>query len=316
MKYEISQLLPLLMLYVLMVIIFSSNTFEGDEGGYVEFASRLSEGYYSPPNDIKLWWGPGYPIVLLIFILLRIPWLAAKLLNALFLYGGVLYFYKTLNLYISKRNSLISAYLFGLYPPLMREVYLLLTENLVLFLICGFIFHLCVMHRDSISSFFHLLMTSIHLGFLALTKIFFGYVILVGLMLFLILYVWYRKDIFKKTSYVYLIALVCCLPYLLYNYSLTNKIFYWGTSGGMSIYWMSTPYKNEWGSWFSSENVQKLPELAQHREFLDEISGLSEVEMDSAFKRKAVYNITHFPRKYLVNWMANIGRLLFSYPFS
>jgi len=316
MKCEFLLFLPLLVLYAIIVITSSTNTFEGDEGGYVEFARRLSQGYYSPRNDVKLWWGPGYPIVLLPFVLLSLPWMAAKFLNAFFLYAAILYFYKTLKLYIPKKFALVFTYLFGLYPPFMKEVHLLYTESFIFLLICGYTYHFCSLYKSPIKPWFHLLIASVHLGFLALTKVFFGYVILVSVLLFLFLYAWQQKDILKKTLYVYLIALICCFPYLLYTYSLTNKIFYWGTSGGILLYWMSTPYKNEWGSWFSPENVQELPELVRHREFFNEITGLSEVEMDNAFKRRAIYNITHYPTEYLINWLANIGRLLFSYPFS
>jgi hypothetical protein len=107
-----------------------------------------------------------------------------------------------------------------------------------------------------------------------------------------------------------------CIPYLLYTYSATGKIFYWGTSGGMSLYWMSTHYENEWGSWKSSDAVEEYAELAPHRQFFGRISSLSEVEKDSEFKKQAILNITNRPRDYLINWMANVGRMLFSYPFS
>jgi len=79
---------------------------------------------------------------------------------------------------------------------------------------------------------------------------------------------------------------------------------------------MSTPYENELGSWFSEEDAKKHPELAPHGEFFKKIEGLSQVQKDEAFKKQAIYNITHYPKKYFINWVANIGRLLFSYPFS
>jgi len=316
MKNGAWKFLPLFLLYLFMVVMFSSTTFRGDEGGYVGMASRLSQGYYSPINVIKLWWGPGYPIVLIPFAYLKLPWLAAKSINAVFLFGAILYLYKTLALWIREPYALIFAYLLGLYPPFWKEVYLLLTESLVFFLICGFMFHFCKSCRETKRPRFHLLVASIFLGYLALTKVFFGYVILVGLLSFLSLYLWRKKEYFKKTTFIYLLALIWCLPYLLYTYSVTGKIFYWGTSGGSSLYWMSTPYENEWGSWFSPKAVLEDPNLAQHRAFFDKIAGLSEVEQDSEFKKEAVYNITYHPTKYLVNWIANIGRLLFSFPYS
>lgn len=316
MKSGIMKFLPLLLLYIFIVVIYSSNTLWGDESEYVKAAQRLSQGYYSPHDDIKLWWGPGYPIVLLPIVFLKLPLLTAKLLNAFFFFGAVLYFYNTLRLYIQKTHATIFAFLMGLYPPMMRLIHSLYSETLASFLICGFMFHFCKRQKESKSSWFHLLTASIYLGYLALTKIIFGYVILIGLLSFFLLYVWQRKDKFKKTAGVYFLALMLCLPWLLYTYSLTGKVFYWGTSGGMSLYWMSSPNENEWGSWFSEDDVQERPELAQHREFFNKISGLSQVEVDNAFKKQAIYNITHHPGKYFINWIANIGRLLFSYPFS
>jgi hypothetical protein len=296
--------------------MFSSNAFEGDEGDYVAIASSLSQGYYSANNGITLWWGPGYPLILVPFVFLKLPWLVAKLLNAFFLFGAILFLYKTLALWLRESYALIFGFVMGLYPPFWREIHLLIAESLVFFLICGFMFYSCKVYRESRNHRLHLLIASMFLAYLALTKVFFGYVILVGLLSFLILYLWQRGEEFKNTTYTYLLALIWCLPYLLFTYSLTSKIFYWGTSGGMSLYWMSTPYENEWGDWFSSSNVQENPELAQHREFFDKIASLSEVEKDSEFKKEAIYNITHHPTKYFTSWMANIGRLLFSYPFS
>jgi len=79
---------------------------------------------------------------------------------------------------------------------------------------------------------------------------------------------------------------------------------------------MSTPYNTEMGDWFDIVDVQERPELAQHREFYDKLAGLSREERDSEYKKQSIDNITHHPAKYFINWMANIGRLLFSYPFS
>jgi len=296
--------------------LFSSPTFQGDEGGYVAYATRLSQGHLYPLSDISLWWGPGYPIVLIPFVLLKLPWLAAKLLNAFFLFGALLYFHRALILWLNKTHAVILTFILGLYPPFWREVHLLLTENLVFFLICGFMFHFCKLYGESKNSRFHLVIASAFLGYLALTKVFFGYVIIVGLLSFLVIYLWQKKEHLKKTTYVYLLALVWCVPYLVYTHSLTNKIFYWGTSGGMSLYWMSTPYSNELGDWFSIQDVQTNPELAQHQEFFDKLVDLPQVERDNEFKKQALYNIAHYPKKYLINWTANVGRILFSYPFS
>jgi len=305
--------LPLLFLYILIVLIFSDNTFWGDEGRYVMFATNLSHGYYSPKDEINLWNGPGYPIVLLPFILLGLPLLTAKLLNAFFLFMAILYFYHTLRFYMQERSALFFSYLLGIYPLFMRYIHHLLTEQLAIFLICGFIFHFCKLHHNK-NPRPHILLASFYLGYLALTKVLFGYVILSGLLLFLFLYLWKKRDVFKKTLLVYLFALFCCLPYLYYTYSLTGKIFYWSNSGGIALYVMSSPYDGELGDLrvpfvFKSENHQEFFEGLKKRR-------LSVVQLDNEFKKQAINNIINHPAKYLKNWMANIGRLLFNYPYS
>ena len=92
-------LLSLLVVYVAIVLIGSSASFDGgDEGGYVAYASRIA--HVAPSQDLRLWWGaqelrywwgPGYPLVLAPFALFGWPWLAAKLLNAGLLVGALAY---------------------------------------------------------------------------------------------------------------------------------------------------------------------------------------------------------------------------------
>ncbi len=316
MRREVARFVPLLLLYIILVIVFSSGTFQGDEYGYIRCANRLVEGHFSPRDDVQLWWGPGYPIVLTPFVLLGLPWFTARLQNAFFLFGAVVYFYRTVDIYIDRRYATIAAFVLGLYPPFVREIHLLYTENLVFFLMCGFMFHYCRWHRSPSGSWGHLLAASIYLGYLALKKVFFGYVILVGLVLFGAMFLRRRRRRLGRTPPVFLLALIWCLPYLVNTYSLTGKVFYWGTSGGMSLYWMSTSYPGELGDWHSATSVREIPELAPHRDFFDSVAGLSQVAADEAFKKQAVANIIDHPSGYAANWVANIGRLLFSYPYS
>ncbi len=314
MKRQIPKLLPLLLFYLALVVRPSAEAFQLDESYYFSYARHLLRDFGSPPPT--LWWGPGYPLVLIPFAALEAPLLAATLMNAFFLFGALIYFHGTISLYVEDRYSLLFTYILGLYPPFVREVHMLRTENLVFLLVCGFMYHFCRSFRGAGKKPLHLLAASLYLAYLALTKIFFGYVILTGLLLSLLLLVWQRRDQLRKTTLVYALALLWCIPYLLVTYSWTGKVFYWATSGGMSLYWMSSPYAGELGSWFSDDDVRALPELSPHREFFAEIAELSEVERDEALKKQALHNIIHYPARYLKNWIANLGRLLFSYPFS
>lgn len=300
--------LPLLLVYIFIVLITHADNFSGDEGRYVMYATNLSNGFYSPQNTILLQNGPGYPIVLMPFVKLKLPWLAARLLNPLFLFIAILYFYYTLRLYMKERSALFFSYLLGMYIPFWRAISRLLTDYLAIFLVCAFVYHLCKLLQENKISWTQLLISSVCLGYLALTKVLFGYVILIGLLIFLFLYLWKKRSEFKKTFFVYLLALLCCLPYLSYTYSLTGKIFYW-QSGGFALYHMSTPYEGELGDFF-------IRKSKYHKEFHKQLVGLSPIERDNEFKKQAFKNIINHPMKYFKNWMANVSRLFFNYPYS
>ena len=198
----------------------------------------------------------------------------------------------------------------------MRELPSLNPEILTVLLVCGFMFHFCALFQEGHRYRLHLLATSMYLAYLALTKIFFGYVIAAILVLLLLWRLWHRPKTVRIAQGVFLLALLWCVPYLLYMYSATGKAFYWGTSVGSTLYWMSTPYAGEYGSWYSDRQVRDRPELAPHREFFAKLEGLTDVERDDAFRRQAVHNIANHPKEYARHWPANVGRLLFSYPFS
>jgi hypothetical protein len=309
-------LLPLLALYTAVVLLGARPEFGGDEGGYVENAKRMLFGPPVTPEDLRLWWGPGYPMTLAPFAALGLPWILAKLLNAAFLFGAILFFRATVARHIGAGAATVTALILGVYPPFLRELPFLTSESLTVFAICGFMYHFSEANAGGSGSRWHAVPAAAFLAYLALTKVFFGYVITASLLLALALFAVTRKRALSRASSICTLALVLCLPYLAYTYSLTGKLFYWGTSGGMSLYFMSTPYPNEFGSWFSAKDVRERSELAPHRDFFASIEGLTDVERDEAFKHKAIENIRRYPVKYLTNIAANIGRLLFSYPFS
>jgi len=147
-------------------------------------------------------------------------------------------------------------------------------------------FHFCAVYNSPRLRRLHLAVASLYLAYLALTKVFFGYVIAVAAILCLGALLWRRAPELRSALAIFLVALIWCVPYLWYTHSLTGRIFYWGTSGGLSLYCMSTPYPNELGSWFSAQDVKENPELAPHREFFAKLEGLSDVEHDDELKKQ------------------------------
>jgi hypothetical protein len=140
-------------------------------------------------------------------------------------------------------------------------------------------------------------------------------VISVGIFVFIV-YSFVKKG--KKarlTALIFTLALVFCTPYLIYTYALTGKIFYWG-GGGSVLYWMSSPYDGEYGDWHSSQLDKSPQRKKNHAEFFDTIAELDRIERMSAMQKQAIKNIKKYPKKYFKNWLANVGRMLFSYPYS
>ena len=204
----------------------------------------------------------------------------------------------------------------GLYPAFLRALPSLNPESLMVLLVCGFVFHFCALFQGNHRFQLNLLAASMYLAYLALTQIFFGYVI-AAILGFLVVWRICQRTYFVRTALgVFVLALLWCVPYLFYMHSVTGKVFYWGTSGGSTLYWISSPYAGEYGSWFSSNEVRDRSELAPHRAFFASLEGLTDVQRDAAFEREAVRNIKSHPKEYARNWAANVGRLLFSYPFS
>lgn len=322
--------LPLLLLYCAVTLGFSSDKLVADEDRYLGYSINLSKGYYSLKDKVSLANGPGYPILLLPFVLLNIPLIFAKLLNSVLLFLSVLYCFYLFGLYSENKNSIILySYLTGLYPPFFRWLPHIMSEPFTYFLICGFTYHLCLFNKKNHFSWINFLICTSLLGILALTKIVFGYVILSGICIFIISYFLTKNIFILHSSVIFIFAIIFCIPYLVYTYSLTGKVFYWGTSGAEKLYWMSTPYANEYGDWFtyqaavygidgSDPNLTRnLVELSEnHASFYGKVALHPGVEKDRLLKEKAIENIKAHPVKYFKNWIASVGRYFFNFPYS
>ena len=81
------------------------------------------------------------------------------------------------------------------------------------------------------------------------------YVLLLGSIV-----LWFRnkKSVnFSRVLMILLISIGLTIPYLTYTYYHTGKIFYWATSGGNNLYWLTTPYEGEYGSWLNFEKLKR-----------------------------------------------------------
>lgn len=324
------QYLPFLVLYGVLVLILHDDSFGGDEERYFQFAENLSNGFYSPPPpNINLWSGPGYPIFLMPFVLLGLPLILITLFNAVFQYLSIVLLHLSLAEYVSSRVTTIISIFWGCYYISFQELGSMLTEPFSLFLITLFLYCFVQVHVNQQWKF--VLGSGLVLGYLALTKIIFGYVILVMLSIAVLRFA-FRNRLqlkYKPTQHsmlIFAIALLVNLPYLAYTYSLTGKYLYWANSGGSSLYWMSTPFEGEYGDWNNSTFTANCHDshipcnaaliAKNHQAEIDYILSLPKTKQDDAYKTIALQNISTHPTKFLRNIACNVSRLFFRIPIS
>lgn len=307
------QLFPLFILYCVVFFSLAKGSLDfGDELRYATYAENLTKGFYAPSDTRALPNGPGYPLLLTPFAFFGVPWYWAKMLNPVFMFLAVCFIYSAIRNYMSEKTALFFSYLFGLYPPFFAELWFLLTEPFALMLVS--LFALLTIKWYESSKHRSMLFAAVTLALIALTKVFFGYVTSTVLLLSLAFSRW--SQTFRKTLPIYFIALLLCVPYLLYTYSITGKFFCWANWGGYVLYWNYTSGPDEIGGWKSPQDVATRPELAHHRPFFEKLQGLDCVERDRLMKKKAIENILNNPRKAALNYVCNLGRLFLNFPFS
>jgi len=318
--------LPFLFLFILFVLKFSTNEMIFDERSYFQFAKNLTHGFYSPPPpDISLWYGPGYPLFLIPFVYFNSPLIILKLFNAFFFYSSVVFLFLTLKRYVSPSNSLIIASFWALYFPAWQTMPYILTEIFSIFLCTIFIFTLVLSIKDNKKN--SNVISGLFLGILVLTKVIFGYVLLFMFVIAAFSMLIKKTASLKKFTTICTIALIINLPYLFYTYSLTNKLFYWGNSGGSVLYWMSTPFEGEYGDWNNNRftancevdsnfSCDTASLVMHHKKEIDSVLALPVIDQDAALKKIALNNIKTHPVKYLKNCFSNISRMFFGVPIS
>lgn len=309
------RLAPFLSLYAFIWFLSAKNNLVYDENSYMRFTQNLLSGFYSPPPpDYNLWSGPGYPVFLALFVFFKTPLLILKLLNAFLLYFSLSISYRTFKLYASEKISFIFTILLGFYYVIYEQIPFLLTECLTWFLIAlsGYLF--LKNFQQKVVSWRMILFASLSIAYLAMTKIIFGYVIesMIFISAFALLLPRFRNAA-KKSFIIFSVSFIFCLPWLSYTYHITGQPLYWGNSGSMSLYTMSSPYPNELGDWISAPDMAASP---HHKSFMDSISNMGSLQRDNAYRMAAIENIEQHPGKYFSNWANNVGRLLFSFPQS
>ena len=173
--------------------------------------------------------------------------------NAVLLYLALILTHNALSLYTTSRWALLGTIAFAVYWPVFATIDLILTETLAIFLFAASVCFTCRCHADARLRI--TILASVALASLALTKVILGYVLLAQLLVHGLLWLMTRGRVGGRLLAVYAGAMVLCIPYLTYTYSITGRAFYWSTAGGSSLYWMSYPGPETTGEWKSSSTV-------------------------------------------------------------
>ena len=308
---------PLLLLYLGIAATGWSRVPVQDETRYLGFADNLTHGFYSPPNEIRLWSSPGYPLFLAPFRAIGFGPGALRLLNAPLLFAAVWCFFRFLRNHFPNRAAALGACALGLYFPVWKFLPTLMTEALALCLVCLLLWAWSETLRRERLSWNWLAAAGIAFAWLALTRPIFGYVLFACLVVYLACAALTRARAARWLLLAHLLAALLCLPWLAYTYSRTGKLFYWATSGGISLYWMTSSGAGEFfGDWQGPNEVRDTEELAPHREFFTRLSLVNEVQRDDALKAQARENLAEHPAVYLRNLAANLSRIFFSFPYT
>lgn len=309
-----------LLLHVVNVVVTDRPDLIWDEARYKWYATSLTHGTYATAEKPDIVNGPGYPLVLAPLIAAGAPLILLRGLNAVFMALAALFSFRAVLPYAGKKWALGVALITALHPSLVRTAPYLMTEALTVACIAGFAWAFSAALRSGKWSCWPVLGAAFAFGWLTLTRVFFGNVILAGSAMLVVLFlVWKsRRPAILKALTILTLAFAMCVPWLLYTKSKTGENLCWSTNGGELLYWATSTNEGENGHWFSEEDAQNKPELVAngHRDFYQANYYLPVKEREAALKKKAMENLRANPMGVLKNWVCNWGRLMVGFPRS
>ncbi len=317
-------LLPVLAVYLAIPVFHPGPGpgLVGDERVFVDFAHNLLHGYYAPSQS-KLGWnslpkGPGLPLLVAPLVALHLPVLVLRLVvGPLTLFLAVVGFFKLANIYLRRNAALVVAYLFGCaYLPFFTLLGGIEDEPLTILLTVLIAHRIATWHTRRSTK--DLVLTGLLLGALALTKVEFGYLLVLWILISSVLSFlpWKNRASARFALVACVLGMAVCIPYLVYTYSYAHRTFYWSDSGGSQLYWMASRQSSDMGDWQSSPTVFTDSHLAPHRQFFRSLEHMSSVGKDSALQAAALHNITDDPLMYARNLVFNAERQVLNSPYS
>ena len=307
------------LVYTVMAFALHKDESVWDEWRYVGTAENMLQGFFIDAKEPHIVGGPGYPLVLMPFLATDVSLVWARVLNGVFVgLAGVLIF-QVVRHYSGRWWALAAALMVAFHPNLARTTPTLMTEALSMFQIAAFLWLFTRALRTGRMSAVWVILSAICLGWLAMTRMIFGHVIL-AMIVFSVagLAFWKsQRAAMARTVVTMVLAFACCVPYLLHTRKLTGQFPCWTTTSGELLYWFTSHYPGENGHWFGDDEAMSFPELApNHKALFERVRKMHILERNEALMAAAKENIRSAPLAVANNWVCNVSRLLFGFPRS
>ncbi len=310
------------------------NKLYGDEWRYLWYAQNLTKGYFSPPEYVFLWSGPGYPLFLAPWVALDAPVGLMRGVNGVLLGAAHVMFFCFVRRFARPMTAAAFTVLFGLYLPFVNFSHFLYTESLTVLLVVGLLNFLSSYIRGG--NAWALLASGVSFGWLVLVKIGFWPMLFGGGVLSLVGYATRRHVAFKRMAFAMSIGILCCVPYLVHTYRATGRFFYWGAGSGHVLYWIANPTEGSTGEHLNPNHIRGIPAMRRDHWALYERLGrfdgkfekgyvglervarslyhLSSPETDDELRQRGLRNIAAHPQAYAKNVAYNASRLVVDRP--
>lgn len=308
-----------LLFYVVVTMLCQRPDLIWDEGRYLDFAKNLLQGFYAEPKNPDIINGPGYPLVLAPLLALKVPLLGMRMLNAVFMALAAWFGFRAVLPYAGKCWALGIALVTTLHPSLVRTAPYVMTEALAVCCIAGFAWALSAALRSANWRWSTVLAAGFAFGWLILTRVFFGNVLMATTALLVVLLIVWKSQRGRllRVLAVMAVSFAMCVPWLAYTKAKTGENLCWSTVSGELLYWITSTNEGENGHWFSVEDAQnKLELVAKHRDFYLPYYDLPVKERETRFKQRAMEQLRANPQGVFKNWLCNWSRLLFGFPRS
>jgi hypothetical protein len=315
---EALRLAPLAVLYVVVCALAQPGSAPvRDEPALLAAAARLLDGQLVPAGEVLdprayLWHGPGLVGLLAPLVALDLPLPAIRFVEPVLLGCAVLLFHRLLRVRLPPRPALAWTYALGIYVPFLSVVPQVHKEPLAIVLVVAGM--LALTRALEGGGWPSVTGAGLALAGLTMVRQEYGWVVLALLAAALAYAARRRGAAARALLAVAAVAVAGCLPWLAYTYHLTGQPLYWGSSSGLSLFWMSPTVPGETGQWHEPSDVPTDPALAGVRPLFRRVQALHPVEADRLLRERAIANIRARPGDYARNLVANVGRLVFSAP--